>query len=36
VILARLLLEVQGATLTCKSGKDGAIWSALIQFPGKA
>jgi signal transduction histidine kinase len=36
VILARLLLEVQGARLTCNAGKDGLTWSALIEFPGKA
>ncbi len=33
VILARLLLEVQGAKLTCKS-QDGT-WTALIEFPGR-
>ncbi len=35
VILARLLLEVQGARLTCKAGEDGVAWTALIEFPGK-
>jgi len=34
IILARLLLEVQGATLTCAIGEDGC-WSALIEFPGR-
>jgi len=32
VILARLLLETQGATLTCAVGVDGS-WSALVEFP---
>jgi two-component system cell cycle sensor histidine kinase PleC len=36
VILARLLLEVQGARLTCKAGEDGVAWAALVEFPGKA
>jgi len=35
VILARLLLETQGATLTCTLGEDGA-WSAAIEFPAKS
>lgn len=39
VILARLLLEAQGATLSCdaigKSGSDGR-WSAVIRFPAGA
>jgi signal transduction histidine kinase len=35
VILARLLLEVQGARLTCRAGDDGLTWSARIDFPGK-
>ena len=34
IILARLLLEVQGATLTCAIAEDGC-WSALIEFPGR-
>jgi len=34
IILARLLLEVQGAKLTCTVGED-ACWSALIEFPGR-
>jgi signal transduction histidine kinase len=34
IILARLLLEVQGATLTCSITEDGC-WSALIEFPGR-
>jgi signal transduction histidine kinase len=34
VILARLLLEVQGARLTCRTDQDGA-WTALIEFPGR-
>jgi signal transduction histidine kinase len=34
VILAKLLLETQGATLTCSLGDDGA-WSAAIEFPAK-
>ena len=34
VILARLLLEVQGTRLTCRTGQDGA-WTALIEFPGR-
>jgi signal transduction histidine kinase len=34
VILARLLLEVQGARLTCRTDRDGA-WIALIEFPGR-
>jgi hypothetical protein len=32
--LARLLLEVQGATLTCAMDEDQG-WSALIEFPGR-
>jgi signal transduction histidine kinase len=32
VILARLLLEVQGATLACRIGSDGA-WVAELAFP---
>jgi signal transduction histidine kinase len=35
VILARLLLETQGATLTCTNGEAGH-WSALIELPGRA
>jgi signal transduction histidine kinase len=35
VILARLLLEVQGATLTCTVDEDAGCWSALIEFPGR-
>jgi hypothetical protein len=35
IILARLLLEVQGAKLTCTIGED-ACWTALIEFPGRA
>jgi hypothetical protein len=34
IILARLLLEVQGAKLTCTMGEDGC-WAALIEFPGR-
>jgi signal transduction histidine kinase len=34
IILARLLLEVQGATLVCTIGED-ASWTALIEFPGR-
>jgi hypothetical protein len=34
IILARLLLEVQGATLTCTPAADGA-WTALVTFPAK-
>jgi signal transduction histidine kinase len=34
IILARLLLEVQGAKLTCIIGED-ACWTALIEFPGR-
>ena len=34
IILARLLLEVQGAKLTCTVGED-ACWTALIEFPGR-
>ena len=34
IILARLLLEVQGAKLTCTIGEDGC-WAALIEFPGR-
>jgi signal transduction histidine kinase len=34
IILARLLLEVQGATLTCTMGEDGC-WAARIEFPGR-
>ena len=34
IILARLLLEVQGATLTCAIGEEGC-WSALIEFPAR-
>ena len=34
IILARLLLEVQGAKLTCAIGED-AGWTALIEFPGR-
>jgi hypothetical protein len=32
VILARLLLETQGATLACTAGDDPA-WAATIEFP---
>jgi hypothetical protein len=32
VILARLLLKTQGATLACATGQDGS-WSAVIDFP---
>jgi two-component system cell cycle sensor histidine kinase PleC len=31
LILARLLLETQGATLTCSAAPDGS-WSAIVQF----
>jgi signal transduction histidine kinase len=34
IILARLLLEVQGATLTCTMDEDQG-WRALIEFPGR-
>jgi hypothetical protein len=34
IILARLLLEVQGAKLTCAMGED-ECWTALIEFPGR-
>jgi hypothetical protein len=34
IIFARLLLEVQGATLACGEGNDGA-WAALIEFPAR-
>jgi hypothetical protein len=34
IILARLLLEVQGARLTCAIAEDGC-WTALIEFPGR-
>ena len=35
IILARLLLEVQGAKLTCTMGEgEGESWTALIEFPG--
>jgi signal transduction histidine kinase len=34
VILARLLLEMQGATLACTT--NGDTWAALIEFPGRA
>jgi two-component system cell cycle sensor histidine kinase PleC len=34
IILARLLLEVQGAKLTCTMGED-ECWTALIEFPGR-
>jgi signal transduction histidine kinase len=34
VILARLLLEVQGATLACEP-RDGGAWCVAIEFPGK-
>jgi signal transduction histidine kinase len=34
IILARLLLEVQGAALVCARSEDGA-WVATIEFPGK-
>ena len=34
IILARLLLEVQGAKLTCTMGED-ACWTAQIEFPGR-
>ncbi len=34
VILARLLLEVQGASLTCAADSDGS-WSALVVFPAR-
>ena len=33
VILARLLLEVQGARLTCKAGEDGVTWSRADRVP---
>ena len=33
VILARLLLEMQGAKLTCSAGDRG--WTALVEFPGR-
>jgi signal transduction histidine kinase len=35
VILARLLLEVQGATLACHIGEDGC-WTAHIEFAGRS
>jgi signal transduction histidine kinase len=34
VILAKLLLETQGAKLTCSLSEDGA-WAAAIEFPAK-
>jgi signal transduction histidine kinase len=34
IILARLLLEVQGASLACAPAADGS-WSALVVFPAK-
>lgn len=34
IILARLLLGTQGATLTCRN--DGSEWSALIEFSARA
>ena len=34
IILARLLLEVQGATLACAIGEDGC-WTARIEFRGR-
>jgi hypothetical protein len=34
VILARLLLEVQGATLACETRGDGC-WAAHIEFPAR-
>jgi hypothetical protein len=34
VILAKLLLETQGATLTCTLSEDGT-WAAAIEFPAK-
>jgi signal transduction histidine kinase len=34
LILARLLLETQSATLTCTTAEDGT-WAALIEFPAK-
>jgi signal transduction histidine kinase len=34
IILARLLLEMQGATLTCTTS--GETWAALVEFPGRA
>jgi hypothetical protein len=34
VILARLLLEMQGATLVCSTS--GATWVALVEFPARA
>jgi hypothetical protein len=33
IILARLLLEMQGATLVCTG--DGEAWAARIEFPGR-
>jgi signal transduction histidine kinase len=33
VILARLLLETQGATLTC--GEEAGVWSARVHFPAR-
>ncbi len=34
IILARLLLEMQGATLVCTA--DAGAWTARIEFPGRA
>jgi hypothetical protein len=34
VILAKLLLETQGASLTCTLSDDGT-WAAAIEFPAK-
>jgi signal transduction histidine kinase len=34
IILARLLLEVQGASLACASEQNGA-WTAVVEFPGR-
>ena len=34
IILARLLLEMQGATLVCTTS--GATWVALVEFPARA
>ena len=33
IILARLLLEMQGATLVCTA--DAGAWTARIEFPGR-
>ena len=35
IILARLLLEMQGATLVCTTADDGT-WTARIEFPGRS